>query len=373
MIAHLNGGALGEARILKEETTKAMHSRNYSPGPPDLNGYNLGFYDEDRNGQRMIGHGGDTTAFHSDLHLILSSNVGVFISMNSGGKEGASGQIRVSLIRAFLDRYFPKELPTDATFDTAKQDAARVVGSYVSSRRKESALRLLWLIGQANVTAEANGDLKIDLLRDASGSPKLWRQIAPLRYREVGGQSQVVFVADDKGNILHFTTDDFIPVFIFQRAAPLEQASIFGPAMLGTLGIFVLTLVIWLGGSVLRWKYGASLELTPRQLMWRLASRIGVILFLAVAIGWLGLIVVADVDESYLFGSKGASWMTTLYVIGVASVFGGLAMIGNAFMRLAGGPGGILARGGELILAVAAVYAIWAVYNYGLLSFNTVI
>jgi CubicO group peptidase (beta-lactamase class C family) len=373
MIAHLNGGAIGDARILSAETTKLMHSRNYSPGPPDLNGFNLGFYDEGRNGQRMIGHGGDTTAFHSDLHLILDANVGVFLSMNSGGKEGASNQIRVSLIRAFLDRYFPRELPKDPPFEAAKQDASRVVGSYVSSRRKESALRLLWLIGQANVTAEANGDIKIDILRDASGAPKLWRQIAPLRYREVGGQSQVVFIADDKGSILHFTTDDVIPVFLFQRAAPLEQSSVFGPAMLGVLGIFALTLVIWLGGSILRWKYGASLELTSGQLMWRLASRIGVILFLAVAAGWLGLIVIADADESYLFGAKGAGLMTILYIIGVASVVGGLAMIVNAFQRLTGGPGGILARGGELILAVAAVYAIWAVYNYGLLSFNTVI
>jgi hypothetical protein len=143
--------------------------------------------------------------------------------------------------------------------------------------------------------------------------------------------------------------------------------------MLGVLGIFALTLVIWLGGSILRWKYGASLELTPGQLMWRLASRFGVILFLAVAVGWLGLIVVADADESYLFGAKGAGLMTILYIIGVASVAGGLAVIVNAFQRLVGGPGGILARGGELILAVAAIYAIWAVYNYGLLSFNTVI
>lgn len=373
MMAHLNNGAIGDVRILKEETAKAMHARNYSPGPPDLNGFNLGFYDEDRNGQRMIGHGGDTTAFHSDLHLILSSNVGVFLSMNSGGKEGASNQIRVSLIRAFLDRYFPHELAKDAPFDAAKQDASRVVGSYVSSRRKESALRLLWLIGQANVSAEANGDIKIDLLRDESGAPKVWRQIAPLRYREVGGQSQVVFVADDKGNILHFTTDDVIPVFLFQRAAPLEQSSVFGPATLSVLGIFALTLVIWIVGSILRWKYGSSLELTFGQLMWRLASRFGVLLFIAVAIGWLGLIALADVDESYLFGSRGAGLMTILYVIGVAAVVGGIAIIGNAFLRLSGGPGGILARGGELILAVAAIYAIWAVYNYGLLSFNTVI
>jgi CubicO group peptidase (beta-lactamase class C family) len=373
MIAHLNGGAIGGARILSPETTRLMHSRNYSPGPPDLNGFNLGFYDEDRNGQRIIGHGGDTTAFHSDLHLILSANAGVFLSMNSGGSEGASNQIRVSLIRAFLDRYFPHELAKDLAFDAAKHDASRVAGSYVSSRRKESALRLLWLIGQANVATEANGDIKVDLLRDASGAPKVWRQIAPLRYREVAGQSQVVFVADEAGNILHFTTDDVIPVFLFQRAAPMEQSSVLGPATLGALGIFAVTLVIWIVGAIVRRRHGVRLELAQIQMKWRLASRVGAILFLAVAIGWLGLIAMSDVDESYLFGSKGAGLMTILYAVGVASVTGGVAIMVNAYLRLTGGPGGMLARGGEIILALAALYSIWAVYNYGLLSFNTVI
>jgi len=30
-----------------------------------------GFYEESRNGHRIIGHGGDTVFFHTDLHLVL--------------------------------------------------------------------------------------------------------------------------------------------------------------------------------------------------------------------------------------------------------------------------------------------------------------
>jgi hypothetical protein len=62
-----------------------MHSRQFA-SDPRLNGMALGFYEESRNGHRIIGHGGDTVYFHSDLHLIPDANVGFFISYNSMGK-----------------------------------------------------------------------------------------------------------------------------------------------------------------------------------------------------------------------------------------------------------------------------------------------
>ena len=65
----------------------------------------LGFYEESRNGHRIIGHGGDTNWFHSDLHLIPDANVGFFVSYNSGGNGKGSG--RTLLWEQFLDRYFP--------------------------------------------------------------------------------------------------------------------------------------------------------------------------------------------------------------------------------------------------------------------------
>ena len=68
-----------------------------------------GFYEESRNGHRIIGHGGDSQWFHSDMHLMLDDHVGFFISYNSAGKPGFSG--RTALWQGFLNRYFPYTPP----------------------------------------------------------------------------------------------------------------------------------------------------------------------------------------------------------------------------------------------------------------------
>src|SRR5438270_595042 len=104
MIAHLQNGRYGDAQILHPETAQTMHTRQFS-NLPDMNGMCLGFYEETRNGHRIIGHAGDTDYFHSDLHLILDAGVGFFISYNSAGK--GETRAREAVWHAFLDRYFP--------------------------------------------------------------------------------------------------------------------------------------------------------------------------------------------------------------------------------------------------------------------------
>jgi CubicO group peptidase (beta-lactamase class C family) len=370
MLAHLNKGRLGEAQILKPETADLMHGSSYQ-AVPGMNGYNLGFYDGNRNGRRIIDHGGDTLAFHSDLHLILDANVGFFISFNSGGKEGASGRARTMLFRAFLDRYFPYDAPEEATVDEAKFDAQRVAGSYTFSRRKESAMQLLWALSQTTVAAQEDGTIKVSLLVDFAGNPKTWRQVGPLKYREVGGPAHLAFVADESsGRILHFTTDDFVPVFLFQRTPDLQQTSLVVPAAASALAVIALTVLIWIAGWLTRWRHGAPLTMTAGQSAFRLASRFGAVLLLVVVFGWLGLIVALS-DTSFLLSGRAASWMTVLYWTSAAAIVGALAIVLNAGRRVMNGPGGVLVRGGELLLAAAAIYGIWAIVTYGLVSFIT--
>src|SRR3546814_2150919 len=67
----------------------------------------LGFYEQWVNGQRAIAHGGDTVWFHSYLWLFPDADTGVFISMNSAGKDGAAGAVRSALFHKFADRYLP--------------------------------------------------------------------------------------------------------------------------------------------------------------------------------------------------------------------------------------------------------------------------
>src|SRR6266511_4214193 len=104
MLAHLQDGQLGDARILRPETARLMHSRKFALDQA-ANAMAYGFYEESRNGHRIIGHAGDTLYFHSDLHLIPEAGLGFFVSHNSLGR----GQPlpRTTMWEMFLDRYFP--------------------------------------------------------------------------------------------------------------------------------------------------------------------------------------------------------------------------------------------------------------------------
>src|SRR3546814_15045488 len=106
-----------------------------------LNRMALGFYEQDINGHDVIAHGGDTQWFHSYLWLFPEQDVGLYVSVNSAGRDGAAGAIRSALFDQFADRYFPPEQPAQAQRVDAQPPAehARLrVGPYTNSRRADS-------------------------------------------------------------------------------------------------------------------------------------------------------------------------------------------------------------------------------------------
>src|SRR5436305_1310495 len=141
MIAHLQNGAFGTSRILKEATAVRMHTTALEFLPP-LNRMLLGFYENNLNGHRVITHGGDLQWFHSELNLFIDDGVGVFVSLNSLGKDGAAEQIRTGFFREFSDRYFPAPLPEGSVDPkTAAANAHLITGRYISSRRPHEPRR----------------------------------------------------------------------------------------------------------------------------------------------------------------------------------------------------------------------------------------
>src|SRR5262249_52054572 len=160
------------------------------------------------------------------------------------------------------------------------------------------------LLSQATVSAKEDGTVIVDVFKDFSGAPKEWKNIGPLTYREVNGPTHLKFIADASGVVQSFYTDDFLPVEEFQRTQGLESA---GMVRLGGgvfMAVMMLALIIWVIGGIVRWHYDRSLHLTGQQFWLRLASRIGVVLFLGVIFGWLTFITVISSDESLLFGGK---------------------------------------------------------------------
>jgi CubicO group peptidase (beta-lactamase class C family) len=364
MIAQLEGGSYDGASILSPATTQLMHTPQ-SRMAPGMNGFDLGFYQEDRNGLRIIGHAGDTNYFHSDLHLLLDKDVGFFLSLNSLGTDGAAEQVRVGIFRAFLDRYFPYAPPAEPTLAHPQADAARVAGWYLTSRRIESALGLLDMLTQSSVTALPDGEIEVAMLKNLSGTPKHWREVGPLTYREVGGQTHLKFVTGANGHIDYWIADDFLPVMVFQKVHGLRQKG--DVVWMGSIviAVLVLTLVIWLGGWIVRRHFGRPLPVAGREKQLRLASRVGALLMLASLAAW------GAVFGVLLNGSESVSGVLVLaYILGLLALLGALAVLAEACSRVLRGPGGWLVRVGEALLGLCALYGLWAIFAFQMASFS---
>jgi hypothetical protein len=208
------------------------------------------------------------------------------------------------------------------------------------------------------------------MLKNDAGVPKKWREVGPLYYRELNGQAHLEFVADADGNIDHFASDDFIPVEVLQRVNGLEQLIVLKVLGSATLVICLLTTAIWFGGWLVRRRFKRPLVMAPMAARLRLASRLGAVLVLLVVGGWVGILTTVTLDEFLLFGGRLNPWFELLYVIGVLAIFGCIAMVANGAVRAIRGPGRWLVRPGEVVLAIAGLYGLWAIFDYGLANFN---
>ena len=370
MIAQLQNGQYGNARILQPATAELMHSQQYVPAP-GINGFDLGFYQENRNGLRIIGHGGDTVFFHSDLHLLLDQHIGVFMSFNSAGSAEAHGtlMVRTAIFDAFLDRYFPYTLPSQPTLQSAKADAAKVVGWYQASRRNESALRMLYLTGQVNVGAQPDGTLVVSFLTDYAGQPLKWREVGPLQYREINGQDKLAFVTNPDGSIRYWATDYLPGVEVFQRVPGFKSLGCVGVLVVIAIVVMLMTMLIWLAGWLVRRHYRRVLDLPPALLRTRRLSRLGTLAMLVSVLGWVALLVAAGIDENVLLHGSATPWMLLLYVLGVIALLGAVAIVIHAWRNRSAARSRWV-RAGELVLAVAAIYLAWFILAFGLVSFN---
>jgi CubicO group peptidase (beta-lactamase class C family) len=362
MIAHLQNGRFGDKQILKPETAKQMHSRLY--GTDDrLNAMAYGFYEESRNGKRIIGHGGDTVFFHSDLHLILDENVGFFVSYNSAGQGETSP--RTILFGAFLDRYFPFTPPAGEKVEHAVADAKEVAGFYKSSRRFDSSfLTITTPLGEPRVIANSDATISIDPLKGANGELKKFEEIAPFLFREVHGQDHVGFKKDAAGR-WQFQLD--YPFFIFQRVGLFESKFFNIGLLIFGLGVLGLTVLLWPVAAVVRKHYGKPLDYTPSDSRLRLLARIVCILFLVLCVGWLSVLSRTD-DPNGINGLP--PWIIAFGLLGVICTAATILVGLNAARSLRNPSRWMWTKLHDLILALACLGLVWFAFTWNLMNFN---
>jgi CubicO group peptidase (beta-lactamase class C family) len=285
MIAHLQDGQYNGQQILKPETAKLMHSRANSPFPAG-NGMAHGFYETNINGLRVIAHGGDTVAFHSDLHLFLDKGVGIYVSFNSAGKDGTAQPLRDALFADFADRYFPDPSAVKAEPANAKADAEKLVGVYSTTRgARSNFLAIADMLGQVKVGLDKDGNPLIPESKTLGGQPRKWVHIGPMTWRDANGHDLLTAnVADGKAT--RFSYGELAPIIDFDRTPGYRSTAWILPLLYGSLAVLLLTVLLWPTRWLVRRKYKAEFGLQGRQLWTYRSSRIAAVAILAVLIGW---------------------------------------------------------------------------------------
>ncbi len=201
LIAHLNDGRYGEASILQPATAQRMHQRSFSHDP-QVNGMAHGFWEMDMNGQRIIGHAGSHFIFGSYLMLFPEHHLGVFLAVNSqGGSRGGTafvGEGYLHFEQAFLDYFFPQDLPELTTPADFAQHGERFRGNYrlTMGRSESTPEKLSAMIMGVAVQADKDG-LRVPMLNNAR-----FVQVAPLTFRQVNDDTLLVFKEDAAGTVI---------------------------------------------------------------------------------------------------------------------------------------------------------------------------
>jgi len=355
MLAHLQDGRFEGTQILKPETAQLMHARQRGKSP-DMNAMCLGFYEETRNGHRVISHGGDTQWFHSDLHLMPDAGLGFFVSYNSAGKGEISG--RTLLWESFLDRYFPYTPPAAGAPSSAASDIPLVTGSYLSSRRSDTTfLRLIYLFSQLNVTRAEGNTIEIGDLKNFNGKPYRFEPVGSMAFREVHGQGRVVFVKDAAGRLELVTP---YPFFVFTRSSGGLARSALMTFGIATLVILVLALLLWPIGGWIRRHYDRRLALPAAERRLRLWTRLAIALdvILIVLYAWA---VISGLENIDLLSDKLDPWLHLMQVLAFLSIVGAVVALVNSARAWGSVARGIWSKLGETLIALACVGIVWFV------------
>ena len=321
MIAHLNHGTYDGAAILKPQTVELMHGDAFTPTPP-LPSMGLGFWHEDRNGLTIIGHGGDTQVFHSDLHLILERNVGLYVSLNSLGRDASpvSG-LRPFLFEHFLDRYFPAPPPAAAKpLATASADAAKVAGTYFISRAsKNNFLSMQAVVTPIWVVAGKDGTLNFPF-PVFGGTGGKWIEVAPFVWREEHGTHRIVARMKD-GRVRWLSSDFFPPILVLLPLSFWHSFLFILPLLVASLLMLMLTALFWPVKAVLRWRYGQPMGFNRRDLWLYRLTRVVAVLFVATFAGWFSFLIAGQLHLG-VFDSNSDTVVRLLQLLSVIAIVG---------------------------------------------------
>jgi CubicO group peptidase (beta-lactamase class C family) len=346
MIAHLNHGLFGEARILQDETCDLMHQKHFAHDPR-LNGVGYGFMVSEQNGQSIAWHTGGSAHFNTMLALIPAQKVGFFVSYNTPVAD-----LYQPLV-SFVDHFYPPATaaPILPPAGTAERIAA-LRGSYVSSRVAHSSPQKLatWLTEGLTVRPGANSTLQVGARTYAEAEPGFFRQ--------VDGPRTLTYRTNEQGQV----TQLFFGQFAYTKVPWLQTANNQLFLAAGALLIMLTARLAWaVDWFVRRRRGGVSLGRWAQAARW---LAVGLGLFNTGMLAWL-LVTLLGFGDTYIFPAATVAVITWLWTINLPAVAALLIFTALAWKEPYWRPAW---RVHYALVTVASVVFLWFLANWNLLA-----
>jgi hypothetical protein len=174
-------------------------------------------------------------------------------------------------------------------------------------------------MGQIAVNSDPNGVLTIENVVSPRGGLKRWREVGPLLYRDMEGPDMIAFRRDANGKV----TDLFpsSPIHLAQRVTGFANKKMLVPLVGGSLGLLLLTLLLWPVAAIIRKRYARPLFSTSMDRALYVVSRLVCLL----QVGFIALIAaplsLANKNIAYL-GDGLNPWLTVGHVVGWVATLG---------------------------------------------------
>ncbi len=236
MLAHLQHGRLGEARVLEEATARQMHDRLFGHHPR-IPGNAYGFWEGERNGQRFLNHLGETVLSNAFLALVPEHGLGIYVAYNSPAGQLARGE----LWQAFMDHVFPVELtPLPTPSSAAASRLEQVAGAYGVNRVAATSMgKLATALLRIPLAAEDGY-----LVMGGGDARRRFVEVAPLEYAEVGGDHRIVFEPDDDGRVRHVFLSN-APMLVGAPVAWHARLELHALVLVASLAVLLSALLAW--------------------------------------------------------------------------------------------------------------------------------
>ncbi|MBH5319448.1 serine hydrolase [Paenibacillus sp. GSMTC-2017] len=245
MIAHLSSGNVNGKPLLKPETIKMMHAKQFS-SHERMYGIGYGFFrSETVNGVPYLWANGGIDGFNSKMVLIPSKSIGIFITVNSGqGGMEMHGKVVDAIFQKLDLNTAPKTL---APFKDSGSMIKELEGRYeLYLAAKHGWAKGLRLLGSIPYTVEAKDDqtLVVTGLFQNDGQQMLkkeFTQIDERFFQEVGGEEQLYFHKEQGTWTMTGPMN-----FSLERKASFESGTVLMALYIAPVILFMLILLLWI-------------------------------------------------------------------------------------------------------------------------------